>query len=291
MKSKTNILKNKPKTSKTMALTSSKGQYVKAARPGKPGALDKAITVAKVNTTAAVNSGQVALVAPVASLTWDAISGFDPATLDNLSPEELAAGINARQQFLDEALQTAKNGIHWSVQIACQIGLLAKAARHRLPHGRFGEWRLRDCPWISERTLQRYMAISNPSFLAELKAGMKLTDLYKKLGPVVVEDSKNAAPKQTNSKKAKATQDDEPLPIATLSARLKSTQGFLQSCTDDFSFEAPAPSGIAELLSEISALKASLDKLQAKLAKLVEPKVVKGAVIPVDSNGVALHGG
>jgi len=284
-------IKTKKITPKKTASASSKGQHAKAARPGKPAALTKTLAVAKIKAAAAVDTGQLALVTPVAPLTWDAISGFDPATLDNLSPEELAAGINARHQFLDEALQTAKNGIHWSVQIACQIGLLAKAARHRLPHGRFGEWRLRDCPWISERTLQRYMAISSPSFLAELKAGMKLTDLYKKLGPVVVEDSKNAVPKQTNPKKAKATQDDEPLPIATLSARLKSTQGFLQTCVEDLSFDSPDASSVDELLSEISALRASLDKLQAKLAKLAEPKLVQGVVIPADLNGVPLHGG
>jgi len=284
-------IKTKKITPKKTASASSKGQHAKAARPGKPAALTKTLAVAKIKAAAAVDTGQLALVTPVAPLTWDAISGFDPATLDNLSPEELAAGINARHQFLDEALQTAKNGIHWSVQIACQIGLLAKAARHRLPHGRFGEWRLRDCPWISERTLQRYMAISSPSFLAELKAGMKLTDLYKKLGPVVVEDSKNAVPKQTTPKKAKATQDDEPLPIATLSARLKSTQGFLQTCVEDLSFDSPDASSVDELLSEISALRASLDKLQAKLAKLAEPKLVQGVVIPADLNGVPLHGG
>ncbi|MEI7823274.1 MAG: hypothetical protein WCK55_20380, partial [Verrucomicrobiota bacterium] len=80
-------IKTKKITPKKTASASSKGQHAKAARPGKPAALTKTLAVAKIKAAAAVDTGQLALVTPVAPLTWDAISGFDPATLDNLSPE------------------------------------------------------------------------------------------------------------------------------------------------------------------------------------------------------------
>ena len=289
MKSKTDTTKTEPKTSKATAPASSKVKHVKAARPGKPAVPDKKVTKAKIKGAAAVDTGQLALVTPVAPLTWDAISGFDPATLDNLSPEELATGINARQQFLDEALRSAQNGMAWSVRIACQIGLCGKAAKDRLPHGKFREWRLRDCSWLSERTLQRYMAISNPSLLADLKAGMQLNDLYKKLGKVVVEDLNNAPVKKAIPKEARANQDEAPITIGALLSQLKSTGEFLQSCVEDLPFDAPDASSVDELLSEIGALVTKLNAMKSKAIKARTPKQAKAFEVPTDANGVPLH--
>ena len=53
-------IKAKTIAPKQKASISSKGGRIKATKPAKPAALDKTITIARVNATAAVNNGQVA---------------------------------------------------------------------------------------------------------------------------------------------------------------------------------------------------------------------------------------
>ena len=285
---KTNV-KAKKLAPTQKASNSSKGKRITAARRGVPAALNKTITAAKVNTAAAVNSGQIVEVPSRTPSTWDSIRDFDPTKIETLSPLELAEGINGLAHLLDQALSTTKHGMHWSVQIACQIGLLAKVAKKRLPHGKFREWHLQNCSWLSERTLQRYMAISNASQMADLKAGTTLQGLYSKLGKIVDKGATNAPAKKANEKKPHVAEEDSPVNLATLFARLRATGEFLQTCVEDLPFDSPDAASVDELLSEIESLVTTINAMKSKALKARTPEHINVFELPLCSNGPALR--
>ncbi len=76
---------------------------------------------------------------------------------------------------------------------------------------------------------------------------------------------------------------------ARVASRLKSLREFLENAVDALPVDKFDPSTRDHLLKEFAAIGELFQKVSAKLTELAEPKLVQGVVIPVDSNGVALH--
>ena len=281
MKSTTDTMKKK---SKQKASTSSKGQHAKATSSGKPAAVNKTITVAKTNPASpAVNSGQVVVVPSRTPITWDSVDNLDPARIPEMNFEELQAGINEVSQLVCEGIHGVAAWGKCCLQARRILGVYLCTLKQLVGHGKFAECLRTYFPGISDRSAQRYMRDANTTALSDLKprpSGKYDPLQMKEIIEMILADETPSAPKR---------QVAPALTPARVASRLKSLREFLENAVDALPVDKFDPSTRDHLLKEFAAIGELFQKVSAKLTELAEPKLVQGVVIPVDSNGVALH--
>ena len=264
--------------------STSKHSQAKAKKLSKTAALDKKSTAAKANTTAAaVDRGQLALFTPSATITWDSVSGFDPARVNGMKLEDLLVEIKGRLPLIEEAIVSIGGWMPFYVKAAIQIGLFLIALKDQVGHGKFGECLQTHFSGLNERTAQRYMKAAKTTALSEIKPGQKLQDLYCSLGRLEDSGTANA---NTSAGHTNTVQAFTPARVAS---RLTSLREFIENAVDALPVEKFDSSTRDHLLKEFAALSTLFQKVSARLTKLAEPRVVKGVEIPGCSNGPALR--
>ena len=276
-------IKAKTIAPKQKASISSKGGRIKATKPAKPAALDKTITIARVNATAAVNNGQVAATTSRTPITWNSIDDLDPTRVLDMKLDELKADINDLSHLVLEAIHGVAAYGKGYFQARRILGVYLCALKKFVGHGKFGECLRTDFPGISDRSAQRCMRDAKTRDLSDLKprpSGKYDPLQMKEIIEMILADETPSAPKR---------QVAPELTPARVASRLKSLREFLENAVDALPVDKFDPSTRDHLLKEFAAIGELFQKVSAKLTELAEPKLVQGVVIPVDSNGVALH--
>jgi len=233
-----------------------------------------------VTDTPPTGSAPIVVLSTAGTFTWESFKELDLASVGTMAPAELAGQINVRLDFMNRAISGAKDYLVWSLRLAYQIGQLAQAAKDLVSHGTFGDWCREQFPQLTERTLQRYMAVAKTTTLSDLEAGATLQDVYRKLGMLGERNPKKASSK--NNRKAKTSTNpttEDCIPLPELLACLKSLRVFIQTRMEELTFEMFVPPVLDELAAEIAALSTIYEQLKIQIARSANLKPVSGVEI------------
>lgn len=193
---------------------------------------------------------------PMKALTKIELNMAGFAKLKSLR-RQISDGHEAVEKYVKSARDNAQN----AVREAVLAGEALIEVKEILGHGKFGQWLKKHCPFFSERTAQKYMAMSRsfPNHGSDLPTNLRKA--YLQLG--IINEPTAAAPALPNATMQLAN-GDEPAPAEIVN----STE--VPQPAVEVETEIVSPSIRVNFDRRLCSFKASLDSLLLDLDNLIE---------------------